>query len=153
LVRKVFSKSRAYNSWLAIHWLRSAGISTVDPIVVYERFNFCTTLDSYLITNSIEGDNLDTVCNENKKDFIIAARMHSFFKRLQWIGFNHGDAKTSNFFIDKEDLVVFDLDVAKRRLTNFMVKRKIKRDIERMLRSVKENKRLHKLMKKRLDVS
>jgi len=45
------------------------------------------------------------------------------------------------------------LDVAKRRLTNFMVKRKINRDIERMLRSVKENKRLHKLMKKRLDVS
>jgi len=152
LIRKVFSKSRALNSWLAIHWLRSAGISTVEPIVMYEKLNSYTTLDSYLITILIEGNRLDEVCKENMKDLIIASRMQSFFKRLQWIGFNHGDAKTSNFFIDQEKLIVFDLDISMRSVFNVVTEKKIKKDIERILRSVKENKTLHRLMKKRLNI-
>ena len=35
-----------------------------------------------------------------------------FFKRLRWINFQHGDAKTSNFFISGKNIIALDLDAA-----------------------------------------
>ena len=62
-------------------------------------------------------------------------RVSSFFKRLQWIGFNHGDSKSSNFFLYQGKLFVFDLDVAKKRFLSFQIKNKILKDQKRILKS------------------
>jgi heptose I phosphotransferase len=150
LVRKIFSQSRAFNSWIAIHWLRAVNISTVEPILIYEKLNFFTSLDAYLITSEIKGEILSDVCKENMKDALIVARINSLFKRLKWIGFNHGDAKTSNFFLDKDNLIVFDLDISRRRTSSFMIEKKINKDKDRLIKSVEDNLGLHTALSKRL---
>ena len=134
LLRKQFSKSRAYNSWIAAHWLNNVGIETAKPIAVFERFNTFTTLDSYLLSFAIEGTPLKESLYASDHLRIISARIASFFKRLRWIGFNHGDAKSSNFFF-KNNLIVFDLDISRRRNLLMLIDRKIKKDILRIIRS------------------
>ena len=149
-LRKFFSKSRAKVSWVAIHWLRAVNIRTAEPVVLYECFNSFSVTDSYLITEKIEGEILSEACKKDKKYLIIVSKIQALFKRLRWIGFNHGDAKTSNFFLDEDKLVVFDLDGSKKQVIEYVRNRKINKDIKRMLRSVKENSTLHSLLIRRL---
>ena len=138
LLRKLLSKTRAYNSWIAIHWLNVIGIKTVKPIAIYEKLNGLITLDSYLLTLDIDGIPLDESLRSSNHLRIISARIASFFKRLRWINFNHGDAKSSNFFF-KDNLIVFDLDVSKRRNFPKFIDRKLKKDILRIKRSLESD--------------
>lgn len=149
--RKIFSNSRAYTSWIAIHWLRSVNIRTVEPVIVYEQFNMLSVTHSYLITERIEGEILSEAIKKDKKDLVIASRIQSLFKKLRWIDFNHGDAKTSNFFFNQNNLIVFDLDASKKQLTSKMTRLKINKDIKRILRSTKSNESIYSLLSKRLD--
>jgi len=135
LLRKLLSKTRAYNSWIAIHWLNVIGIKTVKPIAIYEKLNGLITLDSYLLTLDIDGISLDESLRSSNHLRIISARIASFFKRLRWINFNHGDAKSSNFFF-KDNLIVFDLDISKRRSFPMFINRKLEKDILRIKRSL-----------------
>jgi heptose I phosphotransferase len=138
LLRKQFSKSRAFNSWIAVHWFNAVGIETAKPIAIFEKFNAFTTLDSYLLCFDIEGAPLKESLYASDHLRIISARIASFFKRLRWIGFNHGDAKSSNFFF-KNNLIAFDLDISRRRNLLMLVDRKIKKDILRIIRSLDDD--------------
>ena len=106
---------------------------------------------SYLITERIEGEILSEAIKKDKKDLVIASRIQSLFKKLRWIDFNHGDAKTSNFFFNQNNLIVFDLDASKKQLTSKMTRLKINKDIKRILRSTKSNESIYSLLSKRLD--
>ena len=150
LLRKYFSQSRANISWKAIHWLRAVNINTVNPVVIYERFNSLFALEAFLITEKIEGTILSDALKENEKDYLIAARIQSLFKRLKWIGFNHGDAKTSNFYFNQDKLIVFDLDASRKSISSMMKTNMINKDIKRILRSTIKNKRLNLLLSRRL---
>jgi hypothetical protein len=94
ITRKILSKSRAYNSWIASHWFRAAGLNTFEIVCVYEEYNMFTTLDSYLISVSLEGLRLDEALQSDDNALMIVAKIQAFFKRLLWIGFNHGDVKS-----------------------------------------------------------
>jgi len=61
--------------------------------------------------------------------------MGALIKRLSWIGFNHGDAKGSNLFFDKNSLIVSDLDACKKRYFQVILANKLAKDKERILRS------------------
>ena len=67
-VRKIFSNTRANRAWLAAHWFNVIGINTITHIAVIERYNFFSTLDSYLITKKQSGIRLDNL--ESNKEAI-----------------------------------------------------------------------------------
>ena len=106
---------------------------------MYEELGFTGTLNSVLVTEEIDGKRLDHKILEKEEPVKTASSLHNFFKRMQWIGFHHGDAKSSNFFISKNRLVVFDLDSSKRHLKESSLTRKIEIDKRRILRSLKDS--------------
>ena len=139
MVRRLFRKTRARNSWEVLHWFRSVGIRTMQPVLMYEELGIIGALNSVLVTEEIDGKRLDHKILEKEESVKTASSLHNFFKRMQWIGFHHGDAKSSNFFISKGRLVVFDLDSSKRHVQKTSLTRKIELDKKRILRSLKDS--------------
>ena len=134
-LRKLFSQTRALTAWKACHWLNAAGIKTFNIVSVIERYDTLTTKESYLISSLLPGQRLDEIDIAEQQKYLIENRVSSFFKRLRWIGFNHGDSKSSNFNVHQGKLFVFDLDSAKRRFLSFRIKNKILKDQKRILKS------------------
>jgi len=148
MIRKFFTKTRARNSWEALHWFNSVGIRTMQPVLIYEELGLSGALNSVLVTEEIEGKRLDYEIQEKEEFIKTASSIYNFFKRMKWIGFHHGDAKSSNFYISRERLVVFDLDSSKRNSRGSLVK-KIEKDKKRILRSLEGSTEITEALKLR----
>ena len=148
MIRRVFSKTRARNSWEALHWFNSVSIRTMRPVLIYEELGLSGALNSVLVTEEIDGKRLDYKIQEKEEFIKIASSIYNFFKRMKWIGFHHGDAKSSNFYISKKRLVVFDLDSSKRHSKRSLEK-KIEKDKKRILRSLGDSPKTTKALKLR----
>lgn len=149
-LRKLFSQTRALTAWKASHWFNAAGIKTLNIVAVIEKYNFLTTTESYLISLNQLEERLDLVDLNKKHEYLIENRLSSFFKRLEWIGFNHGDVKSANFFYGSNNLIVFDLDVSKRRHANYILKYKLSKDKKRILKSFEDNLKIKNSLLRRL---
>ena len=134
-LRKFFSPTRAITAWKAQLWLNAAGINTVNLRAVIETHDSFTTRESYLIIEKEYGERLDQIEITETLEKLIPNKMAALIKRLGWIGFNHGDAKGSNFFFDKNRLIVSDLDACKRRYFQVILANKLAKDKKRILRS------------------
>ena len=148
-LRKLFSQTRALTAWKASHWFNAAGIKTFNIVAVLERYDSLTTTESYLISLNLPGERLDEVDLNKRKEYLIENRLSSFFKRLKWIGFNHGDVKSSNFFLFNQELFVFDLDSARKRFFKSRVKNKIIKDQQRILTSLGEHEKTRDALTRR----
>jgi len=153
MIKRLFKKTRARNSWEVLHWFHSVGIRTMQPILIYEELGLTGTLNSILVSEEIDGQRLDYKIEEKEESAKIASSLFNFFKRMQWIGFHHGDAKSSNFFISEDKLVVFDLDSSKRHLLESSLKKKIDKDKKRILKSSQDSLGLTKALKLRFEGS
>ena len=149
-ISRLIKKTRALNSWLMIYWLNAVGIRTAKPILLYEENGVLGARSSFLITEEIEGKRLDEATDQNTNLDLVVARIESFFKRMNWIKVSHGDAKTSNFFINQKGLVTFDLDSSKRRKLNFFHKKAISKDKNRILKSLEKNDQAYLKLARRL---
>ena len=88
-----------------------------------------------MITLKQSGERLDQMKITENFENLIPSKMSAFIKRLTWISFNHGDAKGSNFFLDKNSLIVSDLDASYKRYFQFTLTNKLAKDKKRILRS------------------
>ena len=149
-ISRLIKKTRALNSWLMIYWLNAVGIRTAKPILLYEENGVLGARSSFLITEEIEGKRLDEATDQNTNLDLVVARIESFFKRMNWIKVSHGDAKTSNFFINQKGLVTFDLDSSKRRKLNFFHNKAISKDKNRILKSLEKNDQAYLKVARRL---
>ena len=149
-ISRLIKKTRALNSWLMIYWLNAVGIRTAKPILLYEENGVLGARSSFLITEEIEGKRLDEVIDQNTNLDLVVARIENFFKRMNWIKVSHGDAKTSNFFINQKGLVTFDLDSSKRRKLNFFHNKAISKDKNRILKSLEKNDQVYLKLARRL---
>ena len=150
---RLFKKTRAYNSWLTIQWFKSIGIRTAKPVSIYEGNGILGYRESFLVTEEIEGKRLDEAIEQNINTDLMVSRIAAFFKRMSWIKFSHGDAKTSNFFFNQKELVIFDLDSSKRKFSYFLHLRAISKDKDRILRSIKQHNKVYSKLYKRLQGS
>ena len=148
MIRRFFNKTRARNSWEALHWFNSVGVRTMKPVLIYEELGLSGALNSVLVTEEIEGKRLDQAIQEEEESVKIASCIYNFFKRIKWISFHHGDAKSSNFYISKDRLVVFDLDSSKRHSQRSLTK-KIEKDKKRILRSLEDSAEITEALKLR----
>ena len=119
------------------------------PVLMYEELGIAGALNSILVTEEIEGKRLDKKIKEKNEPIKLASSIYYFFKRMQWIDFHHGDAKSSNFFISEDRLFVFDLDSAKRNFKNSSLTKRINKDKKRILRSLEGSTEITKALKLR----
>lgn len=80
---------------------------------------------------------------------VIVSGIVAFFKKLSWINFSHGDAKSSNFFIFKKSIIALDLDTAGKQGFS-SIKKNISKDKKRMLKSLANQPLLHQRVSKRI---
>ena len=102
-----------------------------------------------MITLKQSGERLDQIEITTLLENLIPNRMSALIKRLNWIGFNHGDAKGSNFFFDNKNLIVSDLDDCKRRLIQIILKKKLSKDKKRILKSFDSYPRIQESLSRR----
>ena len=145
---RLFKSTRASNAWKATLWFNAVGIKTAKPIFLCEERGILGAKTSYFVTESIRGKRLDKALNESKDNDLIVNSIDAFFKRMDWLDLKHGDAKTSNFFIDKS-LVAFDLDSANKIDINSFLTNTLSRDKKRILKSLKGYNEVYLKLSKR----
>ena len=151
-ITRLLKKTRAYNSCISTLWLNAAGIKTAKVLLLFEGKGTLGARESFLVTEEIDGDRLDDFLEKNL-DYDLSNDIEVFFKRMKWIQFSHGDAKTSNFFFNENGLVTFDLDSSSRKYSKLTYRRAISRDKNRILRSLKIHSRLYLKLQKSLKES
>lgn len=118
-LKDLFRASRAKRAWIAGSSCVMRGLSVAEPVVYLERRRSGFLLESYLVSNTVEGRNL----TEFK-----AQRGRQFFEKRDWIddlarflGRMHGreianrDLKTDNFMVSQKrperyDFFMVDFD-------------------------------------------
>ena len=101
-----------------------------------------------IVQERLEGVRLDKAICGGQDGVFLASMISAFFKKLEWIKFQHGDAKTSNFFVNKT-LVAIDLDISKKSNLDFLFKNKLSRDKRRMLKSLEGYNDIYSKISKR----
>lgn len=146
-IRRLFTRSRAVNSWIYASVLNMLGVSTGRPYAALERriLGFVPST-SYFLSEFIEGDHvLDTVLslqekkkpqepNEKKLKELMEA-FETLFSIFQRYRISHGDFKASNFIFASDKLFVLDLDSMKRHSNEHSFQRKYVRDVRRFIRN------------------
>ncbi len=148
-ISRLLKKTRAYNSWLSTIWLNSVGIKTANLVSLYEAEGILGWRESFLVTESIDGKRLDEAILQGENNDLIVSRITAFFKRMDWIRFSHGDAKTSNFFFNQKELITYDLDSSRRRYSYFQTRYRYK-DKRRILRSLQNSNEVFVRLRSRL---
>jgi len=147
---RLFKKTRAHNSFLSTYWMNAAGIRTAKPVFLYEGSGVLGARDSFFVTEEVRGERLDDALGEDLDQLRLISHIAAFFKRMEWIQFIHGDAKSSNFFLDGNGLVVFDLDSSRKKHSTYFFNKFIKKDKKRILRSLKGHRSIFELLSRRL---
>ena len=146
--KRIFKSTRAHNSLKASIWLNAAGIQTARPILFCEEKGILGAKNSYFVSESVKGERLDRAISDGQDSVFLVSIINAFFKRISWIKFKHGDAKTSNFFVNKT-LIAIDLDISKKSNVDFLFKDKLSRDKKRMLKSIKGYNEIYSKLSKR----
>ena len=145
---RLMKPTRANNSMKATLWLNAVGIKTATPILFCEDKGFLGARASYLVTESIVAKSLDDALMIKDDHIRIISSIEAFFKRINWIGYCHGDAKTSNFFMDKS-LIAFDLDSSCQSFMHPFQRKNSLRDKKRILKSLKGYNAIYSKLSKR----
>ena len=145
---RLLKPTRANNSMKATFWFNAVGIKTASPILFCEDKGFLGARASYLVTESIVGKSLDDALMIEDDHVRVISSIDAFFKRISWIGYCHGDAKTSNFFMDKS-LIAFDLDSSCQSFMHPFQRKNLLRDKKRILKSLKGYNTIYSKLSKR----
>ena len=147
---RLFKKTRAHNSFLSTYWMNAVGIRTAKPVLLYEGSGILGARESFFVTEEVRGQRLDDAIGEDLDQLRLIGHIVSFFKRMYWIKFIHGDAKSSNFFLDGNGLVVFDLDSSRKLHSTYFFNKFKKKDKKRILKSLKGHRSIYDLLSSRL---
>lgn len=145
---RLLKPTRANNSMKATFWFNAVGIKTATPVLFCEDKGFLGARASYLVTESIVGKSLDDALMIEDDHVRVISSIDAFFKRISWIGYCHGDAKTSNFFMDKS-LIAFDLDSSCQSFMHPFQRKSLLRDKKRILKSLKGYNAIYSKLSKR----
>lgn len=105
--------SRAWFSWQSAHALAVIGVPTPKPVALRENRSGRLRQEAYLITEKAEGDLLDQWLLKRPGHDIpqwLDAAILTIFHRLLASRISHGDMKSTNFIVTKNNLTVIDLD-------------------------------------------
>jgi len=114
-----YKASKALTEWNNGNRLLKAGIPTLKPLAVFERWKNNKVYDSFIVTDEIKNVInakdflLSEKNNELRKIFLIA--IINFMKKMHSVNFYHDDMKFAHILLDKEyskdfRFTIIDLD-------------------------------------------
>jgi tRNA A-37 threonylcarbamoyl transferase component Bud32 len=113
-LRHTIKRSRARHSWLHAHRLGVLRIATAKPVAYIEQLKGLLVWNSYLVTEYIEGQQLDCFlqdCNVSREQRAATTRRTlDLLGKLQDNRITHSDLKHSNILITDSGPVLIDLD-------------------------------------------
>lgn len=107
-----FRSSKAYRAWYYMHHLQKKGVHTATPVAIIEKRIGPFWLNTYLLTEYIEGLTLDQALNyfDTKKLQLLNENIYQVLKIFYANKWLHRDFVTRNIIIDKDQISIIDLD-------------------------------------------
>lgn len=140
LLRRSFRRSRASNAWYFSHMLLEAGIHTPRPVALVERKIGPIVLESWFISEYVEGDNLLDTWLYSEPEVWQLAEIENLFAVMEDLKISHGDMKGSNLLVTENKMFLIDYDGMREHTLNAIAHYSIKKDRERLSRNWKNVK-------------
>jgi tRNA A-37 threonylcarbamoyl transferase component Bud32 len=139
-LRHTIKRSRARHGWLHAHRLGVLHISTARPVAYIEELKGLLVWKSYLVTEHIEGQQLDVFLRDEKVGRAERAgtigRTLDILATLQENRISHGDLKHSNILIADSGPILIDLDAMQAHKLAWTSKWKGRKYMERFAKSL-----------------
>jgi len=114
-----YKASKALTEWNNCERLLKAGVSTLKPLAVFERWKNNKVYDSFIVTDEIKNVVnakdflLSEKNNELRKKFLIS--IVNFMKKMHAVNFYHDDMKFAHILLEKDyskdfKFTIIDLD-------------------------------------------
>jgi tRNA A-37 threonylcarbamoyl transferase component Bud32 len=141
-LRHAIKGSRAKRAWLNAHRLMMLQIPTPKPLAYIEHRKGPLVWKSYLVTEFIEGQNLDCFLRDdnisNQQKTTAIQQVVKQLEMLQKCRLTHGDLKHTNILITDNGPVLTDLDGMKSYSSNLIYHRRQTRDVARFLEKLQK---------------
>jgi tRNA A-37 threonylcarbamoyl transferase component Bud32 len=141
-LRHTIKGSRAMRAWLNAHRLMMLQIPTPKPLAYIEHRKGPLVWKSYLVTEFIEGQNLDCFLRDdnisNQQKTTAIKQVVKQLEMLQKCRLTHGDFKHTNILITDNGPVLTDLDGMKSYSSNLIYHRRQTRDVARFLEKLQK---------------
>lgn len=135
LLRRLFRPSRAWYCWRNAHWLDEIGIDTAAPLMMIERRWGWLRREAWFVSEWRPGKSMqaqiESLGTDDRCWEPIIRQLGQFLRALHRSRFVHGDMKSSNFLLDKNSLIVLDLDSMRPEWTNTSLQKYSQRDWRR----------------------
>lgn len=116
-LRHTVKRSRAHRGWVHGHLLRMLNINTPAPLAYIEQRKGLLIWQSYLVTEYVQGQNLDAFLNDDKVPRQARSKMieqiEGLFAEMAKHHISHRDLKHSNILITENGPTLIDLDAVK----------------------------------------
>jgi tRNA A-37 threonylcarbamoyl transferase component Bud32 len=154
IIKRVFSRNRARNSWLSAHYLRLLSIDTIKPVGLYEEKYGFIHLRTYFIAEYQTGKFINEfLLEEYDAQYMqfIADKLIQQLHIMKEKQITHGDLKGTNILVSGSAVIFLDLDAITLHRSEYRFKRAFRKDLEIFLNNFKENSLTYNFWKKRFD--
>lgn len=133
-LRRCFRPTRAVKNWRLSQYLTWMGVATAKPVAFIEKRFLGLRLQSYFIMEFISGVDAGDYFSEprNQKN---AKSILQLFENLRELHLTHGDLKTKNIIMQKDNPVLIDLDGMQYHHTKKSLSHGIKKDKQRWMKN------------------
>jgi tRNA A-37 threonylcarbamoyl transferase component Bud32 len=135
-VSRCWRPSRASISWQGAHRLTLLGIATPQPVAIRENRNGRLRQEAYLITEFLDGKNLQRwvlALSTGQIPSWLGKEIFRIFDTFLNSKVSHGDMKASNLIVFGKTLFIIDLDTLQWHSSEESLNQAITRDIERFM--------------------
>lgn len=147
-LRRSLRATRAAHSWRVSKKMSLFGIATAKPIAFVDKRFFALRGKSYLIMDYIPGENMgeyfvrENLSVDAKTNMV--DRIAALLKNLAKLDVTHGDLKSTNILIDKnEQPVLIDFDGTQEHVNQSSLRTAWQKEIKRFLRNFENLPEIH----------
>ena len=137
-LRRTVRQSRALNCWKMSKRFDRAGISIPRPVAYIEKRFGPFRGKSYFINEYIDAVNIFTYITTHPDRATTKSteqKVVELFEALRTTGINHGDMKATNILVHNGNLLVLDLDAARKAKSGVLFERGYEKDRFRFLKN------------------
>lgn len=131
-LKRLFQKSRSRKIWENAQLLNSLGLNTIKPLALIEDYRFLFRVGSYVVYEYIGGTTLKDYYLDPDISFSskekMAEKSVASIKSWHSLGITHGDPKSSNILVSRNDLFFIDTEDIKRHKHRWRKRHALARD-------------------------
>lgn len=136
-LKRALRKSRARRCWSMSYAFARAGLNVAPPVLMYEHRFGPVRLDSYFVSQFLQGDELlSALPNMGDRERVaVVSAIEAAFSKMRTAKLTHGDMKASNLMWVSGALYFVDLDAAQQHRNVVSWRAKHAKDKKRFLKN------------------